>query len=266
VGPITKDVGDAARLLSVIAGPDAADPATGAIPPSLSLDFEAPLASATLAGKRIGVIRSFGSFGGAIDTTFEAELRRMRSAGTILVDVSLPDPTFGAYEHEVLLYEFKAGISAYLASHAHSGQPATLAELIAYNDANASVVMPYFGQEVFLAAQRMGDLTTPAYIAAKKAAHTAAADAGITAALAANNLDVLVTPTSGDPWLTTYDGGDRASKEASPYPAAAGFPHLTVPMRPPSQSPAGMSFIGGAWKDGEVLAIGYAYERLRAGP
>ena len=264
VGPITRDVGDAARLLSVIAGPDAKDPATAAIPTSLSLDFEAPLATATLAGKRIGVIRSFGSFGADIDTVFAAELTRMSGAGAVLVDVTLPDNTFNNDGFEVLLYEFKAGINAYLASHARAGQPGSLSELIAYNTANMPVVLAYFGQEILVEAQMRGDLDTPAYLAAKQRVRTAAADNGITAALAADNLDVLVSPTMSAPWMTNYVTGDQFGNGSSPYPAAAGFPHLTVPMRPGSATPAGLSIMGGQWDDAEVLAIGYAYERLRA--
>ena len=60
----------------------------------------------------------------------------------------------------MLLYEFKADLAAYLTM---SGQPngmAGLADLIAFNEANADREMPFFGQEIFLAAEEKGDLTS----------------------------------------------------------------------------------------------------------
>ena len=76
VGPITKTVGDAARVLSAIAGPDPADPATADIPTGMSLDFEAGLTGASLAGKRFGVV-DFG-YGAPVDAVFAAARARWR--------------------------------------------------------------------------------------------------------------------------------------------------------------------------------------------
>ncbi len=45
------------------------------------------------------------------------------------------------------------------------------------------------------------------------------------------------------------------------YAAAAGYPHLTVPMGQVDGLPVGLSFIGTAWSDAQLLSYGYAYEQ-----
>ena len=44
-------------------------------------------------------------------------------------------------------------------------------------------------------------------------------------------------------------------------PAVAGYPHLTVPMGRVRGLPVGLSFIGRAWSEAQLLALGYAYEQ-----
>lgn len=123
MGPLTRTVGDAARLMTVLAGPDPADPATALIPSDLDLDFEAPLEGATLRGKRLGVFEV--AVGTDVQALFDAERARLEAAGAITVDIAIDPPNFWADEYTVLTFEFKAGINDYLASH--PGTPATLA-------------------------------------------------------------------------------------------------------------------------------------------
>ena len=42
----------------------------------------------------------------------------------------------------------------------------------------------------------------------------------------------------------------------------AGYPHLTVPMGQLHGLPVGLSFVGTAWSEAKLLAIGYAFEQL----
>ncbi|HEX8796416.1 MAG TPA: amidase [Polyangiaceae bacterium] len=262
VGPITRTVGDAARMLSVIAGSDPNDPATQSIPHGMSLDFEAPLASATLKGKRLGVVTAFG-FGADVMNVFNAALARMQAAGAVIVNpVSLDVSSWDQNELTILLTEFKVGINAYLAAHPEPGQPSTLADLIAYDTAHASTVMPYFGQELFTQAQATTGLSDPKYVSAKQAAQTATRG-GIDGALSANNLDALISPTFDTAWVIDYKTGDPATLNGSEGPAAvAGYPHLTMPMGQVNGLPVGISFFGTAWHDAQMLALGYAFEQL----
>jgi amidase len=258
-GPITRDVGDAARLLRVIAGPDPNDPATQNIPTGFNFDFEAALPAATLSGKRFGVV-TFG-FGSDVMAVFAAEKTRMMNAGATFVDVTF-DMSWGFDENTVLLYEFKDGINAYLAAHMIPGQAQTLQDLIDFDNAHAATVMPYFGQQYFISAQATTGLTTPAYLTAKMNARTKAGMNGIAATLTANNLDALVSPTTDPAWMINYSTGDPPIHASSSPAAVAGYPHLTVPMGMVNNLPIGISFFGAQWDDAKMLAIGYAYEQL----
>ncbi|HZO15086.1 MAG TPA: amidase [Polyangiaceae bacterium] len=263
VGPITKNVADAARLMRVMAGADPNDPATSAIPADLDLDFEAPLEKATLAGARLGVVESHTGYHAGLDQVFNAELARIEAAGATLVVVTLP--TSGAYSNDeltVLLHEFKVDLEAYLAAHMRPAQPTTLAELIAFNEANAATVMPHFGQELFEQAELTTGLDAPAYLAAKESAQRVTGEEGIDAVMLANDLDALLAPTTGPAWVTNYATGDKFSGSVSGPPAVAGYPHLTVPMGSVDGLPVGLSFIARRWQDGTVLALGHAYESI----
>lgn len=262
IGPMTRTVGDAARVLSAIAGPDPADPATLAIPSGLDLDFEAALPSATLAGKRLGVVAV--GVDPPVQALFDTERARIEAAGAVVIDVVLDTTSYGNDEFTVLLHEFKAGLNAYLAAHPVAGQPTTLAELIAYNEANAATVMPHFGQELFVAAEATTGLDAPSYLAAKQNAKLAAGENGIAAVLSANNLDALIAPTGDVAWTTNYATGDPFGTVTflSRPAAVAGYPHLTLPMGAAGGLPAGLSIFAGEWQDGEVLALGHAYEQL----
>ena len=91
----------------------------------------------------------------------------------------------GDAEYEVLLYEFKHDLNAYLGALPDRGQPRTLAALIDWNRANAAREMPWFGQELFEQAQAKGPLTERAYRDARRRARRLAGPQGIDAALRA---------------------------------------------------------------------------------
>jgi amidase len=264
VGPITKNVGDAARLLSVIAGPDPNDPATMNIPNGMSLDFEKPLLTATLQGKRLGIVTAFG-FGTDVMNVFNAATAKMQAAGAVLVsNVSLDVSSWGQNEMTVLLTEFKVGIDGYLAAHPEPGQAMTLADLIAFDSAHSSTEMQYFGQDLFTQSEATTGLSDPSYVSAKQAAEMATRQNGIDAALAASDLDALISPTLDPAWTIDYATGDPQTLHGAQGPAAvAGYPHLTVPMGNVNGLPVGLSFFGTAWHDAAILALGYAFEQLQ---
>ena len=263
IGTMTRTVGDAARLLRVIAGPDPQDPATAEIPAGFDRDFETPLETATLSGVRLGVVDSFGGFTAAVRTLFQAELDRIQAAGATLVTVSLP--TAAAYsndEQTTLLHEFKHDLNAYLAAHGQPGQPATLEELIAFNQANQAEVMPYFGQQIFMAAQATTGLTAPEYMVARRRARETTREQGIVAVMTTENLNALISPSTTPAWMTSYATGDPGIGIAAGPAAVAGCPHLSVPMGKINGLPVGLSIFAGPWQDGAVLALGHAYEKL----
>ena len=160
-------------------------------------------------------------------------------------------------ELEVLLYEFKADLNAYLEGR-RTGL--TLEKLIDFNDENRAQEMPYFEQELFLRAQKKGPLTDPAY---RKAL--------------ARNQDVARR-------------GHRCSREAAPRGrdrrahGRAGLVDRLCERRPRYRRlhgaggggglsrhhrtrgirrglPVGISFFGPAWSEPTLLKLAYSFEQ-----
>ena len=121
--------------------------------------------------------------------------------------------------------------------------------------------MPFFGQELFEQAQARGPLTDPAYIKARDGARRLAGTAGLVATLEANRLDALVAPSTGPAWPTDHVLGDHFTGAGYGMAAAAGTPSLTVPMGDVRGLPLGITFMGRAYAEADLLALGYAFEQ-----
>ncbi|MET0372284.1 MAG: amidase [Sphingobium sp.] len=261
-GPMAHSVRDVAILLSVLVTSDPGDPTT-ADAMRHATDYAAALNAATVRKMRIGVIR-----GGAqpeLLARFETALAVLKSVGATLVEVKKPPMDgMGDASYDVLKYEFKADLDAYLATTKPDQVPTrTLESLIAFNDANWATEMPLFGQDIFAMAQAKKDLTDPAYKAARERSLRLAGKEGIDAMLAADKLDLLVMISYGPAWIADTVWGDQyEGPSGSTGPAAiAGYPHLTVPMGAVRGLPVGLSFIAGAYAEQAVLNAGLAYEQ-----
>ena len=264
-GPITRNMTDAAAVLSVIQGVDPSDPATAAAGPFVGRNYLDDLNAQALQGKRIGVWRGGGDVGD-VNAVTDATIAELRAQGATVIDnIDLPGIN-DAFNNEfpALLVEFKHDINAYLA--ATPGQhPADLAGLINFNIQHADIEMPFFKQEIFdLAQATNGDLSDPTYIQERTTA-TAAARNAIDTALATNHLDAIVAPTNGPAWITNLQTGDDFTNfvSASGPAAVAGYPDLTVPAgyADNGQLPIGMSFFGTAFSEPSLIAMGYAFEQ-----
>jgi amidase len=264
-GPITRNMTDAAAVLSVIQGVDPSDPATAVAGPFVQRNYVDDLDANALRGKRIGVWRGGGDVA-EVNAVTGAAIAKLRAQGATVIDnIDLPglDDAFDN-EFPALLVEFKHDINAYLA--ATPGQhPADLEGLINFDIQHADIEMPFFKQEIFdLAQATNGDLTDPTYIQERTTATTAARNA-IDTALAANDLDAIVAPTNGPAWVTNLQTGDDFTNfvSASGPAAVAGYPDLTVPAgyADNGQLPIGMSFFGTAFSEPSLIAMGYAFEQ-----
>jgi amidase len=261
-GPMTRTVTDAALMLGVMAGSDDGDPAT-AEADARKEDYTAGLDENALRGARIGVMRFAAGYLPALDDAFERALDALTASGAELVDIDdFPEfSTVSDNEFKVLMYELKSDMNAYLATAAAAVESRTLADLIAFNEREAEREMPFFGQELFLAAEATTDLDDPDYREALSTATRLAGPEGIDRLLGEHDLDALVAPTTGPAWQTDLVNGDHYLGAASTLPAVAGYPHLTVPMGQVLGLPVGLSFIGPAWSEARILALGYAFEQ-----
>ena len=187
----------------------------------------------------------------------------MKSAGAVIVDPVKrpPHDKIGATEEEVILYELKADLNAYLRALGPEAPVHSLADVIAFNDRNAAQEMPYFGQGIFIEAQKKGPLTDAAYRKALHANHRLSRVQGIDAALAAHRLDALVAPTGPMPWLIDYVTGDHYAGGCTRMPAVSGYPHITVPAGFAFGLPVGISFFGGPYTEAKLIRLAYAFEQ-----
>jgi len=268
-GPMTRSVRDAALLLTAMAVADPDDPAAGDLPESLPDDYASALGGTRLDGLRVGVMRDYYGKGNnpGVDQLFETAVSRLKGLGAEIVDPAELGNREGldAAEYEVLLYEFKTDLAAYLAAHDHPNGVAGLEHIIAFNEANADAVMPWFGQEIFTAAAEKGPLTDEAYREALEKSKRLARGA-IDGALEEDGLDLLIAPTNGPAWVVDPVNGDSfgTSVASSTLPAVAGYPNLTVPMGTVHGLPVGLSFFGAAFSEPVLLRTAYAFEQ--AGP
>jgi amidase len=262
-GPMGRSVADAAALLGILAGADPRDPVTVSRS-GAAADYTRFLDPAGLKGARIGVARKhfFGN-DPRTDKLMEDAVAAMKSAGAVIVDPA-DLATTGRYddsEFEVLLYEFKADLDAYLAGLA-SSPVRSLADIIAFNERHADEELRYFGQEIMVMAQKKGPLTTPAYRKALAANHRLARAQGIDAAVRQHRLDAIVAPSNAPPWPIDLVIGDHGAGGSSTTPAAvAGYPSVTVPAGYSFGLPVGISFFGPAWSEGPLIRVAYAFEQ-----
>ena len=220
----------------------------------------AGLQADSLKGKRFGILRQSMGYQPDVDASVEAAVKVLTAAGATVVNATIAnDGRWNAPEMDVLLYEFKDGLNAYLA---RSGAPqASLETLIAWNTAHKEQVMPFFGQELFEQAQAKGPLTDAAYLKARDTAKRLAGKDGLLATLEKDALDALIAPSVGPAWPTDHVLGDHFSGSGYGAAAVAGTPSLTVPIGDARGLPLGLTFMGRPFTEADLLAWGYALEQ-----
>jgi len=264
-GPITRTVRDAQIMLAALAGADELDSATRQLPPQWLSTFSRPIPAAALRGARIGIIRDANPRT-ETKALLDAASQTLSAAGAIPVEIG-PFPTNPREAAgEVMLYELKAGIDAYLATLGPSAPMKTLADLINFNEEHWAQEMPLFGQQHFTDAEAKGPLSDPAYEAARAKAWATARDQGIDRLMNEHHLDALVALTNGPAGLiTALPGGDpvfgaKTFGSAAGPAAAAGYPSVTVPAGELKGLPVGVLFYGRPWTEAQLIAYAADFE------
>lgn len=262
-GPIARTVTDAAILLSCLAGQDPRDGATASGSGKSYDDYRRFLDPRGLLGARIGVARKFFGFLDSVDKLMEDAIAAMKQRGAVIidpVDLAASGP-YSDSEMEVLLYEFKADLNAYLSGLGPNVPVHSLKELIEFNEKNRDREMPHFGQDLFLKAEAKGPLTEKAYLDALAKNHRLSQDEGIDAVMNKNQLDAIIAPTTGPACLTDLLRGDADIGGSTSPAAVAGYPSITVPLGQITGLPVGISFFGRAWSEPKLLAIAFGFEQ-----
>jgi amidase len=262
-GPMARTVTDAAIVLGAMTGVDPRDPATADSKGHSYRDYRRFLDPNGLRGARIGVWRE-GVFGASpeADVIGEAAIADLRRLGATVVDpTDIPGVNdIGGPEFTVLLCEFKDDIAAYL-SELRNTDMRTLADLIAFNEANAERELRWFGQEIFLQAEATGGTADPAYAEALATSKRLAQE-GIDQTLDRFDLDAIFSLTASPPWTTDLVNGDHFLLGSSTPAAVAGYPNITVPAGFSfGELPVGVNFIGRRWAEPTLLKLAYGYEQ-----
>lgn len=257
-GPMTRNVTDAIVVLSAITAVDKQDTGTKttALKPLQHLKKDG------LKGKRIGIVRQLTGYHKGLDEQFEQAVADLKKQGAVIVDdLSFEQAgDWGGDEYQVLLYEFKHDIKAYLAN-TKDGLPKTLSELISFNKENSAKEMPFFQQEIFEAAEATDGLTSEDYKKALASSKQKTQEQGIDLLVNEHNLDVLIAPTTGPAWKIDLVNGDNFSGSATSAAAVSGYPHITVPMGYVHGLPVGLSFFTNPEHEGQMIEAGFAYEQ-----
>jgi amidase len=270
-GPMTRSVMDAAMILDVLAGSDPGDPQS-ADADAHKTSYSKALSVDSLKGVRLGVMRGMHSEDEGIKPVFDAALEVLKARGAELVDIkadNLEDitPTM----RTALLYDFKHDVNAYLAGTSPAAvKTRTLTDLIAFNKTEEHERL--HSQETFEAAELTKGLDEEEYKTTLETLRHKVRQEGIDRLLSENNVVALVSltgrPANPIPPDGTPAGGVISSRPAEAaatsmtgYAAAAGYPHLTVPMGVVQGLPVGLSFIGLPWTEAQLLSYGYAYEQ-----
>ncbi|HUJ52024.1 MAG TPA: amidase [Steroidobacteraceae bacterium] len=257
-GPMTRSVADAALLLSVMAEPTA------------HWDGVASLESPRR-GLRLGVLPPPDSTHPQVLRQSQDWFKLLEREGFTLVDVPSPAgwSTLLEDELEVLLYDFKVDLNAYLARFNGKLPVRTLADLIEFNNQHATQEMPFFGQELFLESEKRGPRSSPAYQKALRHITDAADTNGLGAIFPRYRVDALVASGNGPAELIDHVWGDHYENSGGWPPmcsaaAVAGYPSLTVPAGFVAGLPVGIHFVAPRWRDGLLLSIGRSFERARS--
>lgn len=280
-GPLTRTVRDSAILLNVLAARDPDDPATHLL--QRPQDYTADLDRDGLKGARIGVPSDpedplndpfFGPLSPRGKQVMAQAISALEELGATVVRAALPPiawiggpgTTMAVLNRNplginkgtpgsasvVFLYELKRDLNLYLRDWATGTDMKTMADIIAFNSANADKTLRY-GQDLFLASEATrGDLSELEYKSAR-AMDLAAAERGIDAYMNRHRLDAVVFP-----------GASGAAVAAKPgYPSVqvpAGFISGVGATETPDY-PLGLTFTGRAWSEATLLRFAYAFEQ-----
>jgi amidase len=295
VGPHARTVADAATTLSFIVSRtfDPRDPATGGVPlgwqgtgksrPAIPPDYTAFLNPAGLNGARLGTTRQgIDNAPPQVVAAFDAAIDAISNAGATIVDLDDPANNFSFSPADgellVLLYDFKFDVAKYFSTRV--GVPVaggTLQTAIDFDNANAAIEMPYFGQEIFELAETMNpdpNFCDPRFTSTVLPSTTSCmsyndallidhlAGASLDSALSQFNLDAIVAPTDSPGWTTDLILSDHFIFASSGLAGPPGYPIINVPAANVLGMPMGISFIGTAFSEPTLIKLASGFEAV----
>lgn len=257
-GPMTRTVKDAAIILGALTGADERDELSITAGDRGYSDYTPFLDADYLKNARIGIPRFYYN---DLDedrlAIIESAIEVLRKQGAVIIDpVELPCEGT-EWDSNVLRYEFKKYLNAYLSELDESSPVHSLEDVIAFNTEHEDKALKY-GQNVLIWSQETsGNLTEQEYIDSKMKNKEIAGKQGIDYALKEHRLDALL-------FLGNEEGPDLAAR--------AGYPVITVPGGfaekgiiaeggYTTKGPQGISFVGTAFSEPILIKLAYSYEQ-----
>jgi amidase len=262
-GPMCRTVEDAAIMLGALTGVDQSDAYTQKSEGKAYTDYTQFLDKNSLSNKKIGIATHYTGFHSEVDKLLEKAKDDLRHLGSEVIEIKPEDLNnrMDQDAYNVLLYEFKHDLNAYLRNCPSSVKYRTLEDLIEFNKQNADEEMPFFDQEIFIASQEMGDLNADDYKNALENVLTANGPEGIDRVLDNYELDVIIAPTGAPSWPIDVINGDHYIGGSSSPAARSGYPNITVPMGFVHGLPVGLSFFAEAFSEPKLIGLTYAFEQ-----
>jgi Asp-tRNA(Asn)/Glu-tRNA(Gln) amidotransferase A subunit family amidase len=267
MGPMTRCVADAARVLDVIAGYDPNDPVTAETIGNMPASYLSALKPDALKGARIGVLRSRRDSAtvarapeeyAKVRSVFDQALADLRKLGVEVVD-SFAIPTLND-RRAGNDFETEQATDAYLAQHPDAPVK-TLKEILL-----AGTVNPWRARGMMdLVGRRTTD---PGYLTVMQ--QRAALRISVLKAMADARLDAIIYATYDAPPTPIADDVLTNPRTADAYgrgdnrglSPTIGFPALTVPAGFTSDSlPVGLELLGRPYTEAALLGYAFAYEQ-----
>ena len=263
-GPMCRTVTDVANLLQVIVGFDPEDPYTATAVIAGETDYVACLDKDAFVGKTIGVVRSaFGSSSdpesAVVNDVMEDALGSLKVAGATLVDVEIPDMMEYIVKSSLYINHSRSAIDEFIASRpalpiegmralydAKQYHPA----LDMFEEVALGPDDPYSDPEYY-----------PRYVTAEKFRQV------VINQMAKASAAALVFPTTQVQSPTRKDLDAKRWKTLE-FPtntligAQTWMPAISVPAGfTPGGVPVGMEILGLPYREGDLLALAYAFEQ-----
>jgi aspartyl-tRNA(Asn)/glutamyl-tRNA(Gln) amidotransferase subunit A len=262
IGPFATTVQDVASVLAVIAGRDAADSTSVAVPvPNYSAELDR-----SVRGLRIGIPREYFAEGmdSAVRKNVEAGIELLKRLGCIPVELQMPHTDYAiATYYIVATAEASSNLARYDGVRYGLRVPgATLLDM--YKKTRGRGFGPEVKRRIMLGTYALSSGYYDAYyLKAQKVRTLIARD--FTQAF--QKVDALVTPTSPSP---AFRLGEKTDDPLQMYLAdiytvtgsLAGVPGISVPCgKTPQGLPVGLQIFGSYFEESRVLQLAHAFEQ-----
>jgi aspartyl-tRNA(Asn)/glutamyl-tRNA(Gln) amidotransferase subunit A len=273
IGPLGRDVRDAALLLGAIAGRDERDSTSAAIGVP---DYFAQLpadddhAASALKGVRLGLPRQYFVAGmePGVESAVREAVAALESAGAEIVDIDLPHTDYGLATYYIIApAEASANLARYDGvRYGHSVRLPGADYIADYKETRGTGFGAEVKRRIMLGTYALSAGYYDAYyLKAQKVRTLIKADFDA----AFEKVDALVAPTSP---TVAFPLGARMDDPVAMYLSdactlpvnIAGLPGLSVPCGLSEGLPVGLQLIGRPWDEGRLFQLGRAYEAITA--